>query len=395
MSATSESHVRGAGLTASASGITPPSLPPRQGVFLSDVIVELGFADHETVEEAVRAAAASGKPFDHLLLENGVLDGEQLMRAVAERNGLDRVDLDRFDLDPVAATLIGRSAAMRYSALPIAIAPDGALVVAVADPSDFLGVSDIEVMAKMEVRLVIANLGKIQALIADLPDDPVQATIERALTEAPSANEDVVEISPPVADQGDEAGPTEIEQLRQELLDAAEERERLREEVDQLREGLSATRSEGERLREEVERASREREPQLAESRHPDPGGEDVAREQLSRAEVAASGAIALGEVTLDEERGTATVPVCVESAGRLILSGKGVRDSSVILAAAERTNLEVIPKEKKRRKLDESGRAKVEVNITFVPDTGEPHAQVLDVRLVKHAPPRYDLQLD
>jgi hypothetical protein len=170
--ASSQARASVAGFGMDAAGVTPPSDPARRGVFLADVIVELGFVDRESVEQLVKAAGQSAKTVEQLMLDSGALDERQLSLAIAERNGLDHVDLDSFDVDMTAAETISRSAALRYSAVPIAFASDGALIVAVKDPCDSLGISDIEVMTKCEVRRVIATPSGIGAVIERLPDEP-------------------------------------------------------------------------------------------------------------------------------------------------------------------------------------------------------------------------------
>jgi MshEN domain len=170
--ASAETRVSVAGFESGAAGVTPPSDPARRGVFLTDVVVELGFADRETVDAAAQAASQAGKPVERYLLDSGVLDEDQLSFAIAERNGLDHVDLDRFEVDMGVAEMIGRKAALRYCAVPIAVASDGALILAVEDPFDSLGISDIEVMTRSEVRPVIATASGIGRLVEQLPDEP-------------------------------------------------------------------------------------------------------------------------------------------------------------------------------------------------------------------------------
>jgi hypothetical protein len=153
-----------------APGITPPSKLGRQGVFLTDVIVELGFADPDAAREAVEVARQSGKAPERCLLDNGVIDEHQLSLALAERNGLNHVDLDLFDVNPEAVGLIDKSTAARYTALPVAFASDGALIVAFDDPCEMLGISDIGVMTKSEVHPVVATGAQIQGLIERLPE---------------------------------------------------------------------------------------------------------------------------------------------------------------------------------------------------------------------------------
>ena len=61
-------------------GVVPPSDPGGRSGFLSDVIVELGFATPDAVEEAVREAR-SGSTVAQVLVEKGSISEEQLARA--------------------------------------------------------------------------------------------------------------------------------------------------------------------------------------------------------------------------------------------------------------------------------------------------------------------------
>lgn len=186
-----------AGFDPETSGVTPPANPDRRGAFLVDVVVELGFADQETVERAAEVSRSSAQTIERALLASGALDEKQLSRAIAERTGLDHVDLDRFDVDMEAAAMIGRTTALRYRAVPIAFAADGALIVAIADPCESLGINDIESIARSEVRPVIASASGIHDLIERLPapGTPIPPPPPEAeAVEAPKAEETEEEI---------------------------------------------------------------------------------------------------------------------------------------------------------------------------------------------------------
>src|SRR6185312_4058268 len=73
---------------------------------IGDVVVDLGFATREKVEEAVEIARAQRKPTGQVLVEQGVLRHDQLARVVAERFGLDYIDLSVYELDMGAVNLI-------------------------------------------------------------------------------------------------------------------------------------------------------------------------------------------------------------------------------------------------------------------------------------------------
>ncbi|MET0751615.1 MAG: hypothetical protein ABWZ43_11185, partial [Solirubrobacterales bacterium] len=189
------------GSFADAPGVTPPSSDQGCSGFLSDVIVELGFADEHAVREAVAHSRRLGKPPESLLLENGAIGHEQLARAIAERNGLPFVDLAQFPVDDGARRLVGAEMARRYRAAPLAFDADGALIVALADPLDSLAVSDIGVITRSEVRTAVATEAAIEALLATPPAaTPAPAPAQSApgpepepLAEEPVSVEEILE----------------------------------------------------------------------------------------------------------------------------------------------------------------------------------------------------------
>ena len=138
--------------------------------FLADVIVELGLASREEVDEARHLAKHEGRTLSEVLIDRGTLGERELAEAVAARYGLPLVDLESFPVDPDAAQLVGRSTARRYGVAPAGFAPDGALLLAMPDPTDSLARSDVAVSTRLEVRPVIAPRGQINALIKTLPE---------------------------------------------------------------------------------------------------------------------------------------------------------------------------------------------------------------------------------
>src|SRR3954452_10962593 len=149
-------------------GLTPPTR--RGGVKrrIGEVIVDLGFAEADRVEAAVSQAREAGKTTGQMLIDSGVLDSNQLSRALAERNGLDHVDLHVFEVDRNAATLIESGAAKRHHTVPIAFVGEQTLLVATADPSNVLALDDITMMTGYELRRAVASPEDIDALLSQL-----------------------------------------------------------------------------------------------------------------------------------------------------------------------------------------------------------------------------------
>jgi type IV pilus assembly protein PilB len=161
-------------------GLYPPIRSGRSARMIGEVIVDLGYADRETVEEAVAAARAQGRPTGQVLVERGVLRHDQLARAVAERFGLDFVDLSVYDLDMGAVNLIRSETAKRYQAVPVGYADDGTLLLAMADPTNVLTIDDVAMITGRRVRVAAASVEDLNLLLTRLArmDDSIEDIVE-------------------------------------------------------------------------------------------------------------------------------------------------------------------------------------------------------------------------
>ena len=157
-----------AGRRAVMNGLYPPRHPGRSSRMIGEVVVDLGLSDRETVEDAVLAAREQGRPTGLVLVERGILRHDQLARVVAERFGLDFIDLSVFDLDMGAATLISAETARRYQAVPVGFAEDGSLLVAMANPTNVLTIDDIGMMTGRRVRPAAASIEDLDLLLSRL-----------------------------------------------------------------------------------------------------------------------------------------------------------------------------------------------------------------------------------
>jgi len=160
-------------------GVTRPRGRSGSARFLTDVLVEMGSAPRERVQQAIDESRAAGTTPERLLLDQGVINQDQLARAIAERHGLDHLDLSVFQVDMAAANLISNGAAKRFEAVPVAFLGERGLLVAMADPANVLAVDDIALMTGYEVRAAVASREDIGALISRLTrlDDVVASTM--------------------------------------------------------------------------------------------------------------------------------------------------------------------------------------------------------------------------
>jgi len=161
-------------------GLTPPKRRGGSGKFLTDVLVELGYAEIERAARSIEEARQRGVTPERILLEEKAITSEQLSKAIAERYGLDHLDLGVFKIDMAAANLLSVSSAKRYGAVPVAYVDDQTLLLAMSDPANVLAMDDIALMTHFDVKPAVASADDIQALISRMNrfDDAVQEAVE-------------------------------------------------------------------------------------------------------------------------------------------------------------------------------------------------------------------------
>ncbi len=151
--------------------------------------MQLGFVDQADMDGAVGTAARAGSSPDRVLLEEGRITEEQVSRAVAEKFGLDHLDLTAYRFDPNAAKLVTPAAVKRYKALPVSFLNDRTLLVAMADPGNVLAVDDIAVMTGYEVRPAVAAGPDIEGALGRLAEmgegGAIVEEVQEAASEAP------------------------------------------------------------------------------------------------------------------------------------------------------------------------------------------------------------------
>jgi hypothetical protein len=246
-------------------GVTPPTSREPSSGFLSDRLVEMGLVAADVVESAVHDSRMRSVTPENLLVQLGHLSETDLARARAEHAGLDYVDLDVFTRDHEADALIGRGAAERFHALPIAM-EGRSLVLAIADPLDTPALAEIAELARCEVIPVVAAATAIDERAHELPDrsgdepeslteptrlhpieggaarssTPAHAAIPQALAdrivERVDATLDEVARSELVKALDD--ATVEIEQLSAKLTESEQRAEALERERDELRKAL-------------------------------------------------------------------------------------------------------------------------------------------------------------
>ena len=122
-----------------------------------------------TGEERDRAAAAQGRTGVNLvaaLVQEGVADEGRVMAFVAERFGLEEVNLRPADVDEAAFGLLPLPLLKKRRLFPLACT-GSVLDVAMSDPTDLAAMDEIRFMTGHDVRTVLARPSAIQQILDD------------------------------------------------------------------------------------------------------------------------------------------------------------------------------------------------------------------------------------
>jgi type IV pilus assembly protein PilB len=189
-------------------GLTPPLQRTHSRGFTTDVMVELGYVTPEDVQRATEAGRESGATPESQLLGEGKVNGDQLSRAIAERYGLDHVDLSVYQVDFGASALFPVAMARRYKAVPVGFVNQETLLVAATDPANILAVDDIQIATGLDCRIAVAAEEDVEALLSRL------GTLQNAAADA------IIEDRDEHENAAEDPGPGSVTEMKVSAEDA-------------------------------------------------------------------------------------------------------------------------------------------------------------------------------
>ena len=133
---------------------------------VGEILIEAGLVTRQQVDEALAIQAIEKrKRIGTILVELGMITEEQLLSALAQKFGLQVVDLDRVTPSPEALKCLPQEILVKMQVLPLEIRRKR-LVVATANPTDPVIAQNLRFAANLPIELVVASGGQIAAQIA-------------------------------------------------------------------------------------------------------------------------------------------------------------------------------------------------------------------------------------
>jgi type IV pilus assembly protein PilB len=160
--------------------------------------VEQGLLTQEQLEVAVEEQERTNKSLPRILLELGYVTEDQLRGLQARWMGYDFVrNLGDEAIDPAAASLLPASVLRRYRAIPLRF-DEGALVVALADPTNIIAIDDIRHITGKDVKVIVAGTEDIAEALVRLSQ--LDRTAETLFEQAEAEDEEEEDLKVAVED---------------------------------------------------------------------------------------------------------------------------------------------------------------------------------------------------
>jgi len=136
---------------------------------IGQLLVELGKLRQDQLEHALKVQKTMGGLIGGVLVELGMLSDSDLASALAETMGLELIDLNHLGaVDPEAAHSIPETVARRHQLIGVRFlraSPDSRepdrIVIAMADPSDYMALDGVRATTNMEPIAAVAVRGQI------------------------------------------------------------------------------------------------------------------------------------------------------------------------------------------------------------------------------------------
>jgi type IV pilus assembly protein PilB len=131
---------------------------------LCDILLEGGLVTQAQLASAYDEHQRAGRALGRVLVDQGVLTESQLVAALAQQIGMRFVELADMPIDQSAVAMVSGALARRYVVLPFGF-EDGKLLLAMADPANFLAIEDVRAVTQMEVKPCVATRGDVLTAI--------------------------------------------------------------------------------------------------------------------------------------------------------------------------------------------------------------------------------------
>ena len=131
---------------------------------LGDLLVREGLINQEQLQRALADQKGNNEKLGSILVRLSIINEDQLIAFLSKQYGIPSITLTQLDVDVEVVKLVPAQIARKYEVLPIKRAGNQ-LTLAMADPTNVFAVDDVGFMTNLQVVPVVASQGAIRKAI--------------------------------------------------------------------------------------------------------------------------------------------------------------------------------------------------------------------------------------
>src|SRR6266498_5063077 len=131
---------------------------------LGDLLVREGLIDNEQLARALQEQKGSNDKLGSILVKLNFVTEEKLIAFLSRQYGIQSITLSQLDIDPDVLKLVPEQIARKYEVLPIK-RQGNQLTLAMADPTNVFALDDVGFMTNLQVVPVVASQAAIRAAV--------------------------------------------------------------------------------------------------------------------------------------------------------------------------------------------------------------------------------------
>src|SRR5215468_522586 len=131
---------------------------------LGDLLVREGLIDTEQLARALQEQKGSNDKLGGILFKLNFFTEEKLIAFLSRQYGIQSITLSQLDVDPEVLKLVPEQIARKYEVLPIR-RQGNQVTLAMADPTNVFALDDVGFMTNLQVVPVVASQAAIRAAI--------------------------------------------------------------------------------------------------------------------------------------------------------------------------------------------------------------------------------------
>jgi type IV pilus assembly protein PilB len=157
---------------------------------IGELLVERELISPSDLDAVLELQRKTGRRLGETVIDLGLVSPGDFARVLAERLGVEFVELGETMVDPVVAQAVPEDLARRYSALPIRRRGDEVTIV-LAEPNDVFAIDDIGMVLNASIVPVLADPGLLQATINRVWAGTIESTVHAASDDVEHVDETV------------------------------------------------------------------------------------------------------------------------------------------------------------------------------------------------------------